>query len=735
MADLQAMLLRLQENLNALEERRAGYGDQTPVELLNQIKDHHQAITLTRQIQTGHLTEAEWRAALRPLNIDHTLIEGGFFQKILQAISLAPEQQGELRNRQLMLRRVHEFWIRGVLESSLHQEVLIELALEERKEAVEYPWETVIQPAGRSTHLLPAGTNILDVFDETGGSLLILGEPGSGKTTMLLDLGRQLIGRARDDPSQPMPVVFNLSTWAEKRLPLSEWLVEELAIRYVISVEIARQWIDNQSLVLLLDGLDEVAARYRDDCIGAINAFQQAHMVALVVCCRTFEYQASPIQLRLQNSIALRGLTLEQVYSYLEKLGPEVSTLQITLLKQKNLQTLARSPLMLGIMVMVYQHLSTESIPPSASEDTVREYLFAAYVKRMFDRRGVSKQFTAEQTIKWLSFLARTMKDHAQSTLFIEQIRPSWLPSKQQQRFYEVGLRLIGGSLFFLVSACSVLLAVVWSKYMIPGYQTIPLDSILGAGFASGLAFVLASIFAKKRWQSPLIALVTGIILLLIRLDDPVTFLMAGIIFGLPGAIAGAPLARHQTVQVSDALHWSWRRAIWGIVLGVGIGLIAAGIGDEDRWANALEIGIPVGLILIVILGIRRVEDIKSRHKPNQGLDRSVQHGIRVGLSAVLFVILLGLLLGFFLEPIIVVAFVLLMGGSVGLSAGLYVGGNAAVQYGLLKYMLYRDGLIAWQLIDFLDYAVDRIFLHNIGPGYIFFHQWLQDYFIRLDPD
>jgi hypothetical protein len=634
-----------------------------------------------------------------------------------------------------MLRRVHDFWIKGVLESSLHQEVLIELVMEERKEAVEYPWETVVQRPDRNTRTLPADTNILDLFDEAGGSLLILGEPGSGKTTMLLDLARQLIGRAQNDLSQPMPVVFNLSTWAERQLPLAEWLVEEFTIRYVISVEIARQWIDNQSLVLLLDGLDEVAARYRDDCIGAINAFQQAHMAALVVCCRSFEYQASPTQLRLQNSIVLRALTLEQIYLYLEELGPEVSSLQVTLHNQENLQTLARSPLMLSIMVMVYQDLSTESIPPSAPEDTVREYLFAAYVKRMFERRGVSKQFTAEQTIKWLSFLARTMKDHNQSTFFVEQIRPSWLPSKQQQRFYEVGLRLIGGSLFFLVSACSVLLAVVWSRYMVPGYQTIPVDSILGAGFASGLAFVLGSMFAKKRWQSPLIALVTGIILLLIRLDDPVTFLIAGVIFGLPGAIAGAPLARHQTVQVSDTLHWNWPRAIWGIVLGAGIGLIAAGVGDEDRWANALEIGIPVGLILIVILGIRRVEDIESRYKPNQGLDRSVRHGIQVGLSAVLFVILLGLLLGFFLEPVIVVAFVLLMGGGVGLAAGLYVGGNAVVQYGLLKYMLYRDGLIAWQLIDFLDHAVERIFLHNIGPGYIFFHQWLQDYFIRLNPD
>ena len=62
--------------------------------------------------------------------------------------------------------------------------------------------------------------------------LLILGAPGSGKTTLLLELARDLLDRAVRDPTHPIPVVFPLSTWAESRRPLAEWLVEELYQRY-----------------------------------------------------------------------------------------------------------------------------------------------------------------------------------------------------------------------------------------------------------------------------------------------------------------------------------------------------------------------------------------------------------------------------------------------------------------------------------------------------------------------
>ncbi len=136
MTNFQSHLLKLNKNLQTLQQREVKYGIDAPVSLLNQIEDHKQAIVLTEQAMADDLTENEWRKALQPLNIDHTLIEGGFFQKILRAISLPTDQQRDLRNRQIMLQRVHDFWVKGVLEQSMHNEVLIELGMETRPNGI-----------------------------------------------------------------------------------------------------------------------------------------------------------------------------------------------------------------------------------------------------------------------------------------------------------------------------------------------------------------------------------------------------------------------------------------------------------------------------------------------------------------------------------------------------------------------------------------------------------------------
>ncbi len=69
MTDYQAFLTKLQQNLNTLREREAKYGGDAPLELLNQISDHQEAIALTEQALTGDLGEAEWQERLQPLLI------------------------------------------------------------------------------------------------------------------------------------------------------------------------------------------------------------------------------------------------------------------------------------------------------------------------------------------------------------------------------------------------------------------------------------------------------------------------------------------------------------------------------------------------------------------------------------------------------------------------------------------------------------------------------------------
>ena len=70
MADYQTILLKLNSSLNMLREREAKYAGNAPVDLLNQIADHEQAVALTQQALTGALAETGWYEALQTLNVD-----------------------------------------------------------------------------------------------------------------------------------------------------------------------------------------------------------------------------------------------------------------------------------------------------------------------------------------------------------------------------------------------------------------------------------------------------------------------------------------------------------------------------------------------------------------------------------------------------------------------------------------------------------------------------------------
>jgi predicted NACHT family NTPase len=170
--------------------------------------------------------------------------------------------QQEYRQRQVLLNKVRDAWVKGVLEKSLHARVSIELGLQERLDLVQQPFSDVAEFAAAPGQVLSEGTSTTTVFDRLGSgrTLLIVGEPGSGKTIALLKLAEDAIDRTEPDLRQQIPVVFNLSSWARKQQSIEQWLIQELLEKYQVSKALGKTWVESEALMLLLDGLDEVSA-------------------------------------------------------------------------------------------------------------------------------------------------------------------------------------------------------------------------------------------------------------------------------------------------------------------------------------------------------------------------------------------------------------------------------------------------------------------------------------------
>jgi hypothetical protein len=159
--------------------------------------------------------------------------------------------------------------------------------------AIDAPWKYTVE-VYEATNPSPLDDRDVGAIYDATGLLLILGEPGSGKTTTLLDLARALLERARDDIEEGVAVVLNLSSWKKKQ-PIAEWISNELSEKYRVPRKIAHFWLRRGYLLPLLDGLDELEISIQPECVTAINAFiEEIQPSGLVVCCRLDEYRWLP---------------------------------------------------------------------------------------------------------------------------------------------------------------------------------------------------------------------------------------------------------------------------------------------------------------------------------------------------------------------------------------------------------------------------------------------------------
>ena len=372
---------------------------------------------------------------------DHNIFTGSGDIRI--TYQLPPAEAEERRLLLQLTENVRRFWIEGVLEHSVHEAAMVELRKEARPEAVDHPWERVLElPRGAPEALGPERA-IGDVFAGTGRALLILGEPGSGKTVTLLELARELIGRFGKDPSQAAPVVLNLTTW--ERGPLAAWIEAELKTKYFIPPRRTQKWLEQSRLIPLLDGLDELPEERRTTCVAAINEFLESGGVSgIAVCCRLAEYLALPERLRFSGAVCLQPLSPSQIEEYLARGGSALFALREVIRGDALLREMARSPLMLNVICLAYGGQSVEAIAQQHGDtaEARRANLFGRYVERMFARIPRAG-FSESQTTEWLSWLAGRMRAHSLTVFLVESLQPSWLATAGQRRAYALGSRVL----------------------------------------------------------------------------------------------------------------------------------------------------------------------------------------------------------------------------------------------------------------------------------------------------
>jgi energy-coupling factor transporter ATP-binding protein EcfA2 len=598
------------------------------------------------------------------------------------------EEQRALRNRRNMLNLVWNTWIEGVLMQSLHNEMLIELGKETRPDAVARPWDMLHQMPDREPKPVASGTTMLDLFDQTNGALFIYGKPGSGKTTMLLELCRLLIIKARDDPSAPIPIIFNLSSWKpiRRKKPdeaFADWLVNELRDLYFIPNKVGRSWVEYDELLLLLDGLDEVSMENRETCVEAINHFRKEHNIPLTICSRIQEYEALTIKLNLRGAVLIQPLTNQQVSEYIRSAGTDFAKVLKVVQQDPELQEFTRTPLILSVLLLAYHNMTEADLRALQGAGDYRKHVFNTYIAKMFNRRAVNQDYPPDQIQFWLSWLAQEMVNRGITLLTIEDIQPNWLPfSKSIRRlffgmFYGLIFGLIGGPIFGLIGGL-----IGW---LIGGQIEIkPIDKFVWS-------------WKNARGLGLIFGIIGGVI--------------GGLLGGLFVMLIGA-LPRLGGVSWSDVL-------IGGVIGGLSLGTI-----------GGLSFGIMGGL---------SGHTLEDRSHPGEGITASLKNFF---VGFLFYGLILGLIFGLIYGLIVAISYQSLSFGLlkglrfaliVQMVVGLKFGGNFLIAHFITRWLLTNSGNIPWKLNDFLEYCTERIFLRRVGGGYIFIHRMLMEHFAEMD--
>ncbi|MBZ5624708.1 MAG: TIR domain-containing protein [Acidobacteriia bacterium] len=649
--------------------------------------------------------------------------------------------------RQSMIERVRHTWIHAVLEQSLYAVARIDIRFEALPSPQRRLVDLRVQSVEESRLLLP-GTSIQRIFGEHLGQLLILGVPGVGKTTLLLELARDLLAWSEGYAKRPVPVVLNLSSWSPAQQRFETWIAEEMNRSYDVPRDISLEWVDSNLLMLLLDGLDEVAAKWRDGCVQAFNSFRATHgVMPFVVSSRLAEFESLTEKLRVPMAVVAQPLGRIDVENFLVEAGESLAPVRSALAEDPTLLELIDTPLMLSIMAIGCVQGRQQTPRPSPSDGSVesrRQALFAQYVDAVMLRRSESLKYTREEILRWLSWLAAEMQGLGRTVFHLEDLNRDWLGRSADRRLLW----------FAMTFGVWLAIPVAWNWDWLLKHSLRP---EWAPARAAGLALSAWLIFRPSRDRRPswtrlrdwiLFAGAASCVALTTLQQRSVSAVSAWIGFSIMlGGLALALFWRQRGPGLElpiSSFSWDWRwalrQSLWSVLAGAPLG-IAIGLNDTienpddygGTWIKALAVagygvlvGVCLGLIAFPVIALRRSIP-QQQTKPGAGVWRSLRNALLAPLLASVVLLAFVLWLDRTLEK---PWYFFILGATV--TWGFLRGGLFCLQHLVIRLQLKARGNAPWRFGAFLDSAAELLLLRKVGGGYVFLHRMLLDHFAAL---
>ncbi|MFI7133456.1 NACHT domain-containing protein [Nonomuraea sp. NPDC050153] len=530
--------------------------------------------------------------------------------------------------------------------------------------------------------------------------LVILGGPGTGKTTLAVQLVLELL-RTRE-PAEPVPVLLSAARWDDRvHGRLQDWVADSLAMDYPalraegLGTDMPETLVARGEVLPVIDGLDELPDTARADMLTALNR-SLYETDQLILTCRTEQFAESVEEigdaLTAAAVIEPQPMSTEAAAGYLEACLPPVPHSAwpqvLEELREGTAPALSEvTSTSMGLWLVRATYIAPRVDPApllelghgSAAElhDHLCDQLIPALVSTRTPAPGTPQPFrpqhawTPEQVDRWLTYLSRQLASNEEDPRDVAWWHLARYTSSRTVRF----------------GAAIAIGVAVWLAFW----------ALTRAPFVSAMAGLFSALVAETligSWftESPGHAdfHLRG------RLAELMPALRDGLIVGALGAIVG-----------------------W---------LMAYATNPQSALRSSVQLGVLsfVGFVSLLSL-IRWVEsptaDLTARSpRSTWQADRNltvirILGGLVVGLAAA------GVLLFSGLPSTVAVV----VGLALGLLFGLVLGRHHAwLAYKLTVPRLAGKGRLPLRAMDFLDDAHRLGLLRTEGPYYQFRHIELQ---------
>lgn len=198
--------------------------------------------------------------------------------------------------------------------------------------------------------------------------IILAGDAGMGKSTLLKRIGEIIINNNQDLLKKNLPVFISVTELYDAEYDLEKVLTEKLAPFFPASIDVI--YID-YSITLLIDSIDELELEHQKRIISQLNNLYEAKKIRFILATRSSEKSVSIDELKKYHTYNIARFNNQQIEQFINKFffnqESRAEKLLEALRENRIIEKLPITPLSLSLISILYEENDLE-IPATITD-------------------------------------------------------------------------------------------------------------------------------------------------------------------------------------------------------------------------------------------------------------------------------------------------------------------------------------------------------------------------------